>query len=135
MSTVFDYHNNLARSTVAVAPVPAAAGLSLEVAAGEGVWFTNVPFNVTVGPAAGPFNPATSEILRVTAVVGDVFTIVRAQEGITAKAIAVGWTIATVASQKVFTDIEGAVNTIEGNYIPQGEFEEAYGFSLMTMGG
>lgn len=106
----FDAHSNFAHSTVLVAPVPALTGLSLIVAAGEGARFPTAPFNCSVWPSSTPSPLYTNaEIIRVTAVVGDVLTIVRAQEGTAAIAIAAGYFIANTASNKVFTDIEGAM--------------------------
>ena len=51
-----------------------AADLSLTVATGEGVKFPSAPFRITV----------VDEIMEVTAVATDVFTVVRAKEGTTA---------------------------------------------------
>lgn len=105
----FDDHANLAYSTVAVAPTPALSGTSLTVAAGQGALFPTAPFNVTVWPT-GVFPLASNaEIVRVTAVVGDVLTIVRTQEGTSARAITVGDQIANTITDKVITDIEAAI--------------------------
>lgn len=106
----FDAHANLARGTVVTAPVPALTGTSLVVAAGEGALFPATPFNCTVYPNGQVPTVANAEIVRVTAVVGDTLTIVRAQEGSAAKAIAVGYQIANTTTVKVFTDIENAIN-------------------------
>lgn len=105
----FDAHSNLAYATVAVAPAPASSGTSLTVANGLGSLFPTAPFNCTVYPSGSSPLASTAEIIRVTNVVGDVFTIVRAQEGTTARAIATGWQIANTATKLVFTDIENAM--------------------------
>lgn len=104
----FDAHSNFGYSTVAVAPSPANTGTSLQVAAGQGALFPAAPFNCTIWPPG--VNPIASnaEIIRVTAVVGDVFTITRAQESTSNKSVEVGWQIANTTSVKVFTDIESA---------------------------
>jgi len=103
----FDAHKNLAIGTVAAAP--GTAGLSLTVGSGEGARFPAAPFNATVWPASQAATPVNAEIVRVTARAGDVFTITRAQEGTTAKPIAIGYLIANTATAKTFTDIEAQV--------------------------
>lgn len=113
----FDAHANLAGSLVVVAPSPDTSGTTLEVVAGEGALFPAVPFNCTVMPANTMPTQANAEIVRVTNITGDVFTITRAQEGTTAKPIAIGYFIANSITVKDITDIEDAVNTIEGGYV------------------
>lgn len=108
---MYDSHSNFGASVVAVAPLPALTGLSLTVAAGQGALF-NAPCNCTVWPTASNPTAATAEILRVTAVVGDVLTLIRAQEGSTARSIVVGDQIANTTTVKVFTDIESAVSAL-----------------------
>ena len=81
---------NLAISAVALGPSPAVSGLSLTVTAGQGGWFyTGL---ATAYPSGSTPTPANAEIVSVTPS-GDVLTLVRAQEGSTAQAIAVGWVI------------------------------------------
>lgn len=104
----FDAHANFALSTVATAPAPASSGTSLTVAATMGALFPAVPFNATVWPASANPTAANAEIVRVTNIVGDVLTIVRAQESSSARAIVVGDQIANSISAKVITDVEGA---------------------------
>jgi hypothetical protein len=106
----FDQHRNFSFSTVAVAPVPALTGLSLTVAAGHGALFT-APCNCTVWPTGTSPVSTNAEIVRVTNVAGDVLTILRAQEGSTARAIVAGDQIANTSTVKVFTDIENAIQT------------------------
>lgn len=105
----FDAHANFAYSTVLTAPAPALTGLSLTVAAGQGALFPTAPFNCTVWPSGVAPISTNAEIVRVTAVVGDVLTIVRGQEGTAAVAIAAGYQIANTTTIKVFQDIEGAM--------------------------
>jgi hypothetical protein len=92
----FDPQVNFAYSLVAVAPSPADSGLSLELSAGTGVLFPDPGaqgYNVTVYPPdTGPLL-SNAEIVRVTAKVGDILTIVRAREDSTAKFIAEGWQV------------------------------------------
>lgn len=104
----FDAHANFAATTVAVAPSPAGSGLTLDVTdAGP---FPAVPFNCTASPPNVRPTLANSEIVRVTNITGSTFTIDRAQEGTSAKNIAVGWVIANSITVKVITDIETAIN-------------------------
>jgi hypothetical protein len=102
----FDAHKNLAISTVATAPSPATSGTSLTVAAGEGARFPAPPFNATAWPANAVPTPANAEVLRVTALAGDVLTVQRAQEGTTARAIGLGDLIAASITAKVLQDLE-----------------------------
>ena len=104
-----DAHKNFAMGTVAVAPVPDVSGLALTLAAGEGALFPAPPFNVVACPPAVQPMDSNAEIIRVTAIVGDVLTITRAQESTTAKAILVGWTISHAVTAKIVTDIEEAL--------------------------
>ncbi len=92
-------------------PSPDLSGTTLTVAAGQGALFPNpspTPFNCTVVPFNTFPTLSNSEIVRVTAIVGDTFTIMRAQEGTTAKHIAAGWLIANSITVKTITDIEAA---------------------------
>ena len=105
-----DAHANLAVSTVAVAPIPASSGLSLTVATGQGVRFPAPPFNATVTAAGLQPDPSNSEIIRVTGVAGDVFTITRqAEPGGTARSIVATDRIAETITSKTLTDLEAAV--------------------------
>jgi len=108
----FDAHTNFGYSKVVTAPTPAISGTSLTVTTGTGALFPAAPFNCTVWPASVNPLSTNAEIVRVTAVVGDVLTIVRAQESSTAVAIKVGYQIANTTSVKVFTDIENAINAL-----------------------
>jgi hypothetical protein len=116
----FDAHKNFAVSSVAVAPSPAASGTSLTVATGEGARFPAAPFNGTVCPAQALATPANAEIVRVTAIAGDVLTIVRAQEGTTARAMAIGDLIAATITAKTVTDIERPADLLVTNSVAIG---------------
>jgi len=102
----FDAHANLAISTVTTPPSPASSGTTLTVTAGEGARFPAVPFNATVWPADAIPTPLTAEVVRVTAIAVNTFTIVRAQEGTTARAILPGDLIAATITAKTITDVE-----------------------------
>ena len=114
----FDAHRNLAVSSIAVAPSPATSGTSITVGSGEGGRFPAVPFNATIGQPAALLTPLNAEIVRVTAVSGDVFTITRAQEGTAARSIAVGDLIGATITSKVITDIEGAFTGVARTDLP-----------------
>src|SRR5215813_7641899 len=105
----FDAHKNLAISTVAIAPSPALSGTTLSVVSGQGARFPAVPFNALVYPADTTPTPANGEIIRVTNIAGDGFTITRTQEGTSARAILAGDKIAATITVKSLTDIEAAV--------------------------
>jgi hypothetical protein len=104
-----DSHKNFAYSTVATAPVPAASGLTLVVFAGDGAKFPSVSFNATVWPANTQPTTANAEIVRVTNIATDTFTITRAQESSAARSIVVGDQIAATITVKAFTDIENTL--------------------------
>jgi hypothetical protein len=106
----FDAHKNLAASLVATAPSPATSGTSLVVSAGTGALFPAVPFNCTVCPVGVMPTTTNAEIIRVTNISTDTFTITRAQEGTVARNIVAGDFIANSITVKSLTDIETAVN-------------------------
>jgi hypothetical protein len=101
-----DAHKNFAASNVAAAPSPADSGVSLTVVTGEGTRFPAAPFNAVVCPANANPTPANAEVVRVTVIATDVFTITRAQEGSSARTITVGDRIYAAQTAKTFTDIE-----------------------------
>jgi hypothetical protein len=115
----FDDHSNLAYSNVANAP--GTAGTSLVVTTGQGARFPTPPFNATVWPSGAlPLNTGvagtTAEIVRVTSVTGDTFTISRSSESIgsgsTAANIASGHQFAATITEKAINDLEAAINLL-----------------------
>lgn len=102
----FDSHKNFAYSTVLTAPSPAASGTSLVVQSGDGAKFPTVSFNATVWPTGVQPLTSNAEIVRVTAISTDTFTITRAQESSTARSIVVGDQIAATITAKTLTDAE-----------------------------
>ena len=106
-----DNHTNFAYSAIVTAPSPPTTGTSLIVSSGEGVLFPTAPFNVVIWPAGVQPLSTNAEIVRVTNVTGDTFTITREQEGTTAISIGVGDQISSSITVKTFTDIEE-------NYVP-----------------
>jgi prepilin-type N-terminal cleavage/methylation domain-containing protein len=77
-------------STVATAPSPASSGTSLTVASGQGARFGTPPFYATIWPAGLQPLPSNSEVVLVSAVSGDTFTITRTQQGSSARSVIVG---------------------------------------------
>lgn len=108
MALTFDGKKNLSYSTVGTAPSPALSGTSLIVQAGEGTKFPAVPFNATVWPTGVQPTTANAEIVRVTNVSTDTFTITRATESSVARTIVAGDQIAATITAKALTDIEAA---------------------------
>jgi len=104
-----DAHKNFAISTVVTAPSPATSGTSLVSGAGEGALFPTPPFNMVVWPTAVAPTAANAEVVRVTGISTDTFTIDREEEGTTARTIVVGDQIAANITAKTFTDIETAL--------------------------
>lgn len=104
---VFNAHPNLAVSLVATAPSPATSGTSLVVTAGEGVRFGSVfPIQAAIQAAGALPTPATTEIVTITARATDTLTIIRAQEGSTARTVIVGDMIAVAITAKALQDLE-----------------------------
>lgn len=117
-----DAHKNFSYSTVAAAPSPPASGTTLSVAAGHGARFPAAPFNCTVWPANQQPTLGNAEIVRVTAVNVDEFTIARTQEGSSAMDIAVGYQIAATITAKTLTDVEGQVAAHEAAGDPHPQY-------------
>ncbi len=101
-----DPHKNFAYSTIATAPSPATSGTSLVVAAGTGTRFPAVSFNAVIWPAGSDPLSSNAEIVRVTAISTDTFTITRTQESTSARTVVVGDQIMAAITAKSFTDIE-----------------------------
>ena len=108
-----DSHKNFAYSTILTAPSPADSGTSLVVQSLDGAKFPTVPFNATVWPTGTQPLTTNAEIVRVTAISTDTFTITRAQESSTARSIVVGDQIAATITGKTLTDVETA-NLLDG---------------------
>lgn len=110
-----DPHRNFAIGTISTAPSPAASGTSLTLSSGQGALFpSEAGFNATVWPAGAVPSVSNAEIVRVTAIVGDVFTIERQQEGTSARSIGAGDQFALTITAKSLTDIENALTGTTG---------------------
>lgn len=83
-------------STVATAPSPATSGTSLIVAAATGVNFPTPPFYAWIFPAGQAQPTALDETVQVTGIATDTFTIVRHQNGTSARTVVAGDQIAVV---------------------------------------
>lgn len=105
-----DSHTNFAYGLVTVAPSPnAQTGLTLSVSSATGALMPTVPFNATVWPAEAQPTKANAEIVRVTANAAGALTIVRSQEGTTARVILVGDQFAASITAKTMQDVESAI--------------------------
>lgn len=107
---LFDNHTNFAFSTVLTAPSPASSGASVTLQSGDGSKFPTPPFSVTIWPIGVQPTTTNAEIARVSAISGDVLTIVRAQEGSSARTVVVGDQIAATITKGNVSNIEGYLN-------------------------
>lgn len=114
-----DNHSNFAYSTLATPP-SGTGGTSLVVQTGHGSRFPAVPFNATIWPSGANPLSSNAEIVRVTNISTDTFTITRAQEGSTARTHAANYQIAATITKKVLNDIEfgahGVINVKDPTY-------------------
>jgi hypothetical protein len=105
---------NFAISRVATAPSPPTTGLSLIVESGDGTIFPPAPFNATVWPIGEAPLSNNSEIVRVTDITTDTFTIIRQQESSNSRSIQVGdQIVATITAEttKDFRNLNKVVVT------------------------
>jgi hypothetical protein len=93
-------------TTVATAPSPATTGTSLVVAAGKGARFPGTPFYANVWPTAVAPTLLNIETVQVTTVSTDTLTIVRHQNGTSARSIVVGDQIAVPPLSTVIITID-----------------------------
>jgi hypothetical protein len=100
-----DVLKNFAYTGVLIAPEPPSFGTSLTVYNGESARFPAPPFSVSVWPIGLAATPANAEILRVTAIAGDVWTIQRQQEGTQARAIEANDQIAQAMTVDTINDL------------------------------
>ena len=100
-----DSLKNFAYSLVATAPSPATSGTSLVVTAGQGSYFPTAPFDATIWPSGVQSSNTNAEIVRVTNVSTDTFTITRAQYGTSAQSIAVGYQIAQTVDANLLNQL------------------------------
>lgn len=110
----FDPHPLGAIGVVATAPVSPTAGTSLTLQTGHGARFNTGGFNCIVCPHDTLPDPTNDETIRISpaGVAGDVLTIVRQQEGSSARSIQVGDIVFASIGPKVLTDIEARTNPV-----------------------
>lgn len=96
---------NFPYSTVLVAPSPATTGTVLAVQTGEGAGFPEIPFQAVICPAHEIPLGTNAEIVTVTDVAGDLFTVMRAQETTTARAIVLGDQIYAAITAQALGDL------------------------------
>ncbi len=106
-----DDHKNFAHSTILTAPSPATSGTSLTVQLDQGRLFPHPPFNATIWPTGTQPLSTNAEIVRVTTIDKDTFTITRTQEGTNARTVVVGDQIAATLTAKTLTDAEANMIT------------------------
>jgi len=106
-----DAHKNFAESLIATAPSPSTTGTSLVVTGSDGSLFPTAPFNATVWPAGEQPTTDNAEIVRVTAVSTDTFTITRKQEGTSARSIIVGDQIVAAVTAQTLLEAEMPLST------------------------
>jgi hypothetical protein len=82
------------------------------VTAGHGARLPTAPFNLSIWPTGLAATPANAEIVRVTAVVGDVLTIVRTQESTTARSVTAGDQVAASITTKLINELASPVDLI-----------------------
>jgi len=104
-----DVFKNFAYGTIVIPPVPPNLGSSLTVGAGHSNRFPAPPFSASVWPIGLPADPTNAEIIRVTAVAADVWTIVRAQEGSAARAILNTDQVAQALTVKALADLKADI--------------------------
>lgn len=120
MALTFDAKKNFAYSVIAVAPVSATAGTSLQVAPGDGTKFPAAPFNAVIWPTAVQPTTANAEVVRVTAKAVDTFTITRTQESSNSRSVILNDQIMVGPTAKTLTDIEGSFTTASVLTLPIG---------------
>lgn len=106
-----DARKNFALSSVAVAPAPAASGLTLDLAIGGGALMPTPPFNATVWPEDVMPSDSNAEIVRVESITGDsvVLSARAAEQPAIARSIAVGWQFADMLTAKTIEDLKSMI--------------------------
>lgn len=112
---------NFAYSTILTAPSPALSGTSFVVQSGDGAKFPSESFYATVWPATAQPLASNAEVVLVTAISTDTFTITRAQQSSTARTILVGDQIAATLT----TAVRPA-----GTFVPYGGRAAPIGFLM-----
>lgn len=112
----FDQHRNLISTLVAAPPSPSTSGTTVVVTSGSGALFPSAPFNCVVySPTIFPTS-ANAEVIRVTNISGDTFTIARTQESSVSRAVAIGDIISLTITAKTITDVESAITNLNNAF-------------------
>lgn len=120
MALTFDARKNFAYTVVATPPSPPSSGTSIVVATGDGTKFPTPPFNIVVWPSGVQPSTTNAEIMRVTNVATDTFTVTRAQEGTSARTVLANDQLALNVTNKHLADIEAAFQTASASIAPVG---------------
>jgi hypothetical protein len=116
-------YSNFSYGTVLTAPTPAASGTSLVLNSGEGTNF-KTGWVWIWPPSVQPLS-SNAEIAQLTNISTDTLTIVRAQQGTSAKSIAVGWQVAQGLTKQ---DVHNILNKI--NYAADAGASDSYAITL-----
>lgn len=100
---------NFPFSNVATAPSPADSGTSLVVSAGHGARFPSTPFKAVICPVGARPISTNAEVINVTNVSTDTFTIQRAQESSSARTVEVGDDIFAIESAATLDALDTAI--------------------------
>jgi hypothetical protein len=111
----FDAHTNFAFSYIAGTSTqngsnPGTGGTSFTLPVGDGAKFPVASFNAMVWPNNIQPLSTNCEIVRVTNVATDTFTVTRSVEGSTNQNVLAGYQIAAGITKKTIYDIEGGLN-------------------------
>jgi len=99
---------NFAYGTVATAPSPATSGTSLVLGSGQGALFpTSFPYSVVIWATGVNPTSANAEIVTVTGISTDTLTIVRAQEGTSARTVVTGDQVMYAITDELLRRLEG----------------------------
>jgi parallel beta-helix repeat protein len=124
MAKTFLTKKNNAKSTITDNPLTSGA-TTLNVQTGDGSKFPAAPFHATLYSS----DPASGEIVKVTAKSTDQFTIVRAQEGTTAQEWAQGTKLELLVTAKLFDDFQTRTEVVvatdgSGDYNTDGSADQ-----------
>jgi len=129
-----DAHKNFALSTLTNSPGTGGTTFSVSDAT---QFPTTFPFNATVWPSASQPKSSTAEIVTVTSVSTNDFTVTRGAESSTVQNVVSGWQMAATITAKTLTDIENAnyVNSYSP-YLPASAWTglQTIGASNLTSG-
>jgi len=109
-----DNRKNFSYGTVLTAPTPAASGTELILTSGHGARFPDPAveeYNLVVKPFREVPTLANSEIVRVTALTSDTFTIVREQESSDPRTIVAGDEVFLAITKKILDDQDAIFET------------------------